>query len=264
MAIITLLTDFGLEDSYAGEMKGRILGAHPAATIVDVTHEIAPGRIREGAWMLLRSWRAFPKSTIHVAVIDPGVGSRRRGVAARAHGHFFVGPDNGLLHPVLTADPASELREIGRVHRWESGKGTTFDGRDLFAPLAGALAAGMAFARVGPPAGDPVPLEPFLLAPEKDGWVVEIVAVDRYGNLITCASESFLRDTFGDAWRETRVRSGSSEIRTVRDAYQDVRLGELLLTIGSAGTLEISMNGGHASQSLGLGAGDSMRIEPAR
>src|SRR5687767_380409 len=120
-------------------MKGRILGAHPAATIVDVTHEIPPGRIRHGAWMLSRSWRAFPKTTIHVAVVDPGVGSRRRAVAARAHGHYFVGPDNGLLHPVLAADSASELREISRIHRSDKGQGTTFDGRDLFAPLAGAL-----------------------------------------------------------------------------------------------------------------------------
>jgi S-adenosylmethionine hydrolase len=264
MAIITLLTDFGWQDSYAAEMKGRILSAHPAAVLVDVTHEIPAGAIRQGAWMLLRSWSAFPQSTIHVAVVDPGVGSKRRGVAARAHGHFFVGPDNGLLHPVLAADVGSELREISGIHRAPAGRGTTFDGRDLFAPLAAALARGMPFAETGPPAGAPVELEPFRLVQEGSGWVVEIVAIDRYGNVITCAPESFLRATFESAWREIGVRFGNHEIRTVRASYQDVRKGEFLLTIGSAGTLEISVNGGNASQSLGVTTGNSIRIEAAR
>lgn len=122
----------------------------------------------------------------------------------------------------------------------------------------------MAFTEVGPPAGAPVLLEPFRLVPEGGAWLLEIVAVDRYGNLITCAPESFLRSTFGAAWREISIRSGSEEIRTVRDAYQDVGPGELLLTIGSAGTLEISRNGASAAQSLGLAAGDCVRIEPQR
>lgn len=264
MAIITLLTDFGLQDSYAAEMKGRILSAHPAAVLVDVTHEISAGAIRQGAWILSRSWSAFPQSTIHVAVVDPGVGSKRRGVAARAHGHFFVGPDNGLLHPVLAADAGSELREISPIHRATGGRGTTFDGRDLFAPLAAALARGMPFAEVGPPAGAPVALEPFRLAQEGSAWLAEIVAVDRYGNVITCAPESFLHSTFGAAWREIGVRSGAQEIRTVRASYQDVPEGELLLAIGSAGTLEISVNGGSASRSLGVTTGNSIRIEPPR
>ena len=264
MAIITLLTDFGLQDPYVAEMKGRILAAHADATVIDLTHEIPAGAVRQGAWMLWRSWSAFPARTIHVAVIDPGVGSQRRGVAARAHGHFFVGPDNGLLHPVLADDPESELREIGGIHRWEGGRGTTFDGRDLFAPLAGELARGMAFNKVGPPAGAPFLLEPFRLSPQGGGWLAEIVAVDRYGNLITCAAESFLRSTFGEAWREIGIDSGTKEIRTVRAAYQDVGPGELLLTIGSAGTLEISKNGGSAAQLLGLAAGDCVRIESPR
>ena len=125
MAIVTLLTDFGLKDSYAGEMKGAILRRSPSATIVDVTHEITPGAIREAAWILWRSWSAFPNATVHVAVVDPGVGSSRRAVAARAHGHLFVAPDNGLLYPVLAADPASELREIRRDHRSGTSRGTT-------------------------------------------------------------------------------------------------------------------------------------------
>jgi len=264
VAIVTLLTDFGLQDSYAGEMKGAILSACPSASIVDLTHEIRPGAIREAAWILMRSWSSFPNATIHVAVVDPGVGSRRRAVAARAHGHLFVAPDNGLLHPVLAADPGSELRKIRRDHRPDSSRGTTFDGRDLFAPVAGALAAGMPFADVGPPAPDPVPLEPFRIVPKGSSWRVEVVAVDRYGNLITCAGEAFLRSTFQDAWREIRVTSGSMEIRTIRDSYQDVLAGELLLSIGSAGTLEISENGGSAVQTLGLKVGDSITIEPPR
>jgi S-adenosylmethionine hydrolase len=264
VAIVTLLTDFGLQDSYAAEMKGRILAAHPRAAIIDVTHEIPPGAIRQAAWMLSRSWSAFPQATIHVAVVDPGVGSERRAVAARAHGHFFLGPDNGLLHPVLAADPGSELREIRRSHRWVGGRGSTFDGRDLFAPAAGALAAGMPFEDIGPAAGEPVSLEPFRLAPDDSGWEAEVVAVDRYGNLVTCAAESFLRSTFGDAWKSIRVRSGSKEARTVQESYEDVSEGELVLTIGSAGTLEISENGGNASASTGISIGDFIRIEPMR
>jgi S-adenosylmethionine hydrolase len=264
VAIVTLLTDFGLQDSYAAEMKGRILAANPRAAIIDVTHEIPPGAIRQAAWMLSRSWGAFPQSTIHIAIVDPGVGSERRAVVARAHGHFFVGPDNGLLHPVLATDAGSELREIRRGHRWGGGRGTTFDGRDLFAPAAGALAAGMPFEDIGPAAEEPVPLESFRLAPKENGWEAEVVAVDRYGNLITCAGEAFLRSTFGDAWRSIRVRSGSKEARTVQESYRDVSEGDLVLTIGSAGTLEISVNGGNASSSTEISVGDFIRIEPMR
>ena len=126
MAIITLLTDFGLQDPYVAEMKGRILAAHADATVIDLTHEIPAGAVRQGAWMLWRSWSAFPARTIHVAVIDPGVGSQRRGVAARAHGHFFVGPDNGLLAEVTLHAPHVEVRHIEPERHGLSGASNTF------------------------------------------------------------------------------------------------------------------------------------------
>ncbi len=259
MSIITLTTDFGTDDAYVGEMKGALLTVHPTATLVDLTHAISPGNVREGAWVVAHAWESFPPGTLHVAVVDPGVGSARRAIAVRSGGHLFLAPDNGLLHGILVRRDA-QARAIGDEHRAPNARGTTFDGRDLFAPLAGRLAGGLRFEAIGAEAGAPVLLSPFDPIPEQGGWCAEIVRCDRFGNLVTAASRSFLESTFGARWREIRVVAGSREISPVRTAYAAVSPGELLLTIGSADTLEIGCNGGSARDVLEVTSGDRVRI----
>ncbi len=259
MAIITLTSDFGTDDTYVGEMKGAVLAIHPGAVLVDLTHEVAPGSIREGAWLLSHAWESFPKGTIHVAVVDPGVGTERRALAARSHGHTFLAPDNGLLHLILDLGGA-ELRVIDAARRAPSARGTTFDGRDLFAPVAARIAQGMRFEDVGPAAIDPIRLEPFHPTRENGSWSAEVVRSDRFGNLVTTARQSFLESTFGPVWRRLRVVAGGREIALVRNAYAAVPRGDLVLTIGSAGTLEIGCNGGSARGVLGVLPGRSIRL----
>jgi S-adenosylmethionine hydrolase len=259
MAIITLLTDFGNDDTYVGEMKGAVLAIHPRAVLVDLAHTIAPGAVRAAAWLLAHAWESFPEGTIHVAVVDPGVGSGRRALAARVHGHWFLAPDNGLLHPILDRGKG-ETRAVRAEHRTRSARGTTFDGRDLFAPVAASLAEGMSFEDVGPAVQDAVRLEPFRPIHEDGTWRAEIVRADRFGNLVTTAREAFLKTIFGDEWRRVRVSIGGREVANVQVAYEAVPHGSLLLSIGSAGTLEISCRGGSARDVLGVEIGHWVQI----
>lgn len=263
MPLLSLLTDFGLTDPFVGEMKAVVKSIAPDLGIVDVTHGIRPGDVREAAWVLRRSWSLFPEGTCHVAVVDPGVGTGRRALAAEAGGHRFVGPDNGVLAAALGSIAADrEIREIGLREIDHRRRGTTFDGRDLFAPVGARLATGLALAEVGPEVHDPVQLSPFRPGPAGDGWDVEIVRVDRFGNLVTVAEESFLRETFDEDWRDVSVRIGDRSIAGIRSAYEDVAPGEPLLSIGGSGTLEVSVRSGSAAEALGAVPGGRVRLLP--
>ncbi|MFN8179137.1 MAG: SAM-dependent chlorinase/fluorinase [bacterium] len=263
MAVVALLTDFGLSDPYVGEMKAVILRFAPTAVVVDVTHGISPGGVREAAWVLCKTWSQFPPGTCHVAVVDPGVGSDRRALAATAGGHFFVGPDNGLLAAALDAAGSGEIREITTREIEHRRRGTTFDGRDVFAPVAARLVTGFPAAQLGPEVHDPVTLPSFApRAVEGGGWETEVVRRDRFGNVILAVEEAFLRSTWGEAWRDLGVRVASTSIRGVRLAYEEVEAGEPLVSIGGAGTLEISVRSGSAAKKLGLKAGDRVRLDP--
>jgi S-adenosylmethionine hydrolase len=262
MPLITLLTDFGLRDPYVGEMKGVILGIAPDVGLVDLTHGVAPGNVREGAWILRSSLGLFPEGTCHLAVVDPGVGGERAAVAVRAGGCCFVGPDNGLLAPAIEACGGDvEIREIALREVDHPRRGTTFDGRDLFAPAAARIATGMPLGEVGPEISGLVPLAPFAPREISGRWELEVVRVDRFGNLVTTACERFLRDTFGEEWREVGVRIGEVSIRGVRLGYEEVEAGEPVLTIGSAATLEISLNRASAGRRFGLAAGSRVFLE---
>jgi hypothetical protein len=263
MPLIALLTDFGWKDPYVGEMKGVLLKLAPGAAIVDLTHGVARGNVREAAWILAKSWRFFPEGACHLAVVDPGVGGSRRPLAASAGGHIFVGPDNGILMPAISSAGSFEIREITWRELEVLRRGTTFDGRDLFAPAAARLMKGAPFAQVGPEV-EPIRLAPFAPVPRPGGFEVEIIRADHFGNLVTIAEESFLRDLGGDAWRELRVRAGDCTIFGIRSAYEDVGKGEPLLTIGSAGTLEISVREGSAAARLELDAGAKVFLEDSR
>lgn len=248
MPLITLLTDFGVTDSYVAEMKGVLLTLVPGATLVDVTHGIPPGDVRSGAYLLGRVWRRFPRGTVHLAVVDPGVGTARAALALRAHGQHFVGPDNGLFTPVLR-----DAEVEAAVLATPEGASPTFHGRDLFAPAAAALASGTPLAELGPPLTT-MPERLTYTAPHYEGKSVvgEIVYVDRFGTLVTNLTAEWV-----PPYAVLVVED--LDIGPLRRTFGDVPTGGLLAYIGSAGDVEIAVRGGSAARRLGLGVGGRIR-----
>ena len=250
--IITLTTDFGLKGPFVGVMKGAILARLPNAQIVDLTHEIPRHWPVEAGFWLARSYRHFPAGTVHVAVVDPGVGTGRSIIAGERDGHFFLGPDNGLLQPVLGSIPARchRLSEAWRQQQGWPQPSSTFHGRDIFAPLAADLAAGrITIADIGPPAGELIPSlqeEPSATDHEVRGTVI---AIDNFGNLITNIDAALLA-----GFRKPDVLAGGHRL-ALRRTYGDAQPGDFLALINAFGVLEIARAEGHAAESLGLGRG---------
>lgn len=242
MKRITLLTDFGTADGYVGAMKGVIASALPRAIIDDVAHDLPAGDVEAAAWALGAYWRRYPEGTVHVVVVDPGVGTARDALAIEADGRLLVGPDNGVLSWALRdAAHLGAMRSI--VPPDDTAVSATFHGRDLFAPAAARLAAGEPIDALGPRASALVRLpwpEPVHHADGVDGVVLH---VDRYGNLIT-------NIPVADATEECIVRVGSVELE-LRRTYGDVAPGELMTHVGSRGLLEIALRGGSAAERLG-------------
>ncbi|MBL9078010.1 MAG: SAM-dependent chlorinase/fluorinase [Planctomycetes bacterium] len=245
--MVTLLTDFGHRDPYVGVMKGAVLRANPKAVLVDLGHEVPPQDVATGAFHVAAAIGRFPIGTVHVAVVDPGVGSARRALAVAACDGFWLAPDNGLLAAVLAQDAAAEVRALDAELLQLRDLSRTFHGRDLFAPVAGWLANGRyGFASLGPRIDDPAPGEvPFTGAPQ-------VVHVDGFGNLITNVPA---RSLAGHA----RVELGGRSV-PVHGTYADVRRGELLALVGSYGLLEVAENGGNAATRLGLQRGAPIRL----
>jgi len=241
---VVFLTDFGLRDHYVGVMKGVILSRVPEATFVDLTHEVSPQDVREGAYLLEVSRRYFPKGTIFLAVVDPGVGTERRALVIRTELHFFVGPDNGLFTPVLKGSARAEVRAIEVERFMLPDASSTFHGRDLFAPVVAELLAGRPFEEFGPEISDPVLLE----FPEPQsipgGLRVPVLRVDRFGNLILNLSAEVL------SGRGFRVVVEGRRVPFVR-TYAEVPEGEPLALIGSDGLLEVAVNKGSAARLFG-------------
>ena len=248
MAVITLLTDFGTTDSYVAEVKGVLLRAIPGATVVDVTHGISPGDVRAAAYVLGRAWRQFPEGTVHLAVVDPGVGSLRAALAMRAHGHYFVGPDNGLFSEILR-DAEVEIVTLAEVDE----AAPTFHGRDIFAPAAAALASGTSLHVLGTPfAGIPERLSTREPYHEGKTLIGEIVYIDRFGTLVT----SFTPENLPDY---ATIEVEGVEVGKLRRTYADVPTGGLLAYVGSGGQVEIGVRDGSASRRLGIGVGGKVR-----
>lgn len=264
MALITLLTDFGLQDEYVGVMKGVISGISPDARTVDITHQIAPQDIVHGAFILAASAFYFPWGTIHVAVVDPGVGSGRRILAAAAGGHYFLAPDNGLLERVLGGQADTRVVSIEHERYFLDPVSKTFHGRDIFAPVAAHLATGVPLDRFGPVidrqtmVAGVVPRCRFSSENVLEG---EVVAIDRFGNLLT--------NIDGDAIEQLQCRFPGSGITVhlakhricgIASVYQERNQGTLLAILGSRGLLEISVNGGSAHHLLGDVKNDAVRV----
>ncbi|MGI6374450.1 MAG: SAM hydrolase/SAM-dependent halogenase family protein [Anaerolineae bacterium] len=261
MPIITLLTDFGLRDSYVAEMKGAILGICPEATLIDISHEVAPQQVAEAAFLLAQTVSAFPLGTVHLAVVDPGVGGARRTVAVATQRALLVAPDNGLLRPALHRLGAYRAVALENRAFWRCDPpSATFHGRDILAPVAAHLACGTPLEALGPglPALEPLP---DLELPARAGDVIHgrIVHIDRFGNLISNVPGAWLAPVL--RWT---VSLGERLTATLQRTYCDVRPGVAIALIGGHGYVEIAINAGDAAQALGLGMGVSIVVSPSR
>ena len=253
--VVTLLTDFGLSDPYVGVMKGVMLSLAPQLELIDLTHGVPAQAVAVGAWHLAQSWARFPRGTVHVVVVDPGVGSERRILLAERDGHIFLGPDNGVLDPSLDEDAVVRALDIERFAL--PGASRTFHGRDVFSPAAAALADGLAPSE----AGELITSWERLSLPEAevdgDGVIhTEVLYADSFGNLITTVEAALLGDA---AWS---VEVGGESMPLV-GTYAEVEVGALLALVGSSGTVELSVRDGDAAARLGAKAGTVVVIRPS-
>ena len=251
MAIITLTTDFGSSDHYTGVVKGVILGIDPQAIIVDLTHQVARHEISSAAFLLLAAHRYFPSGTIHLVVVDPGVGSQRRLLAARSGGSFYVAPDNGVISYLLDLGQHWELRWLDNLDYRLPRVGDTFHGRDILAPAAAYLSKGLPLEQLGGPAAasDLVRLPP--LAPDisGDSIIGRVVYIDHFGNLTTNIP---LADLWSGPFADITIEIGPIKLDGLVRAYAEVEPGAMMAIGGSSGFLEIARNMGRADTITGL------------
>ncbi len=247
--LVTLTSDFG-PGPYPGLMKGVILGICPRALLVDLSHAVPPQAVRAGALVLEQALGVFPPGSVHLAVVDPGVGTERRPICLDALDMFFVGPDNGLFTPVFLADPRARVFLLAEPRYFRHPVSDTFHGRDIFAPVAAHLARGLEPARLGPVLEDPVLLE--WPRPRREGESLRglVWTVDGFGNLGTNLSREVVEEFL--AGRPARVRLGELGIEGIRRAYGQVPPGEPLALYDSSGRLELALNQGNLCARLGL------------
>jgi hypothetical protein len=262
MAIITLITDFGTRDHYVAVMKGVILGIAPDVRIVDVTHEIEPHNVLDGAFVLQQTWYWYPPGTIHVVVVDPGVGSDRRVVLTQLGGHYVVAPDNGLMTLVARDRPDHTAFVLDHEAYFLPSVSSTFHGRDIMAPVAAHLARGIAPAEFGARADrlhllssvEPIPLP-------AGGFEGRVVYVDRFGNLVTNIGEPEL-SLLGDSVESWHVLINGLSIGPIRKTYAEVPEADALAVMGGSGLLEVAVNRGRALDRFG--PTDALKIEIQR
>ncbi len=255
--VVALLTDFGTRDHYAGTMKGVALGICPDITFVDISHDLPPHDVAAGALELAAAYKYFPAGTIFLVVVDPGVGSARRGIAAEAGDHKFVAPDNGVLTPVFDDHPPRRVVELSERRYARPTVSRTFEGRDRFAPAAGWLAKGLELVALGRPAGTIQRLE--LPQPRVDADTIdgEVLRVDRFGNLITNIDRKTFDKLAGGA---LEIAIGRHVVSKVVSTYADAAAGELCALFGSTDHLEIAANGASAASEVGLGRGAPVHV----
>jgi hypothetical protein len=261
--LITLLTDLGTADTYVGVMKAVMLGVCPGARIVDLCHGIEPQDIQQAAFLLDTAWRYCPEGTVHVIVVDPGVGSERRVLAVEAHNQQFVAPDNGVLTYVLARARDYRAFSVEREEYLLPEVSQTFHGRDILAPVAAHLARGLPTEVVGPELEGELCVLPISRpVVSAAGLEAHVVHVDRFGNLVTDLPEADLY-----TWQQESgsqgfiVRVGDSAIEDIGLTYAGAQPGELIALFGSTGQLEIAVNMGSAAECLGVGRGAIVLVE---
>jgi S-adenosylmethionine hydrolase len=263
-SIIALLTDFGTADGYVGVMKGAMLGIAPGAQLVDLTHEIAPQDVAGAAWVLHTSWRSFPAGAIFLCVVDPGVGSARRAIALAAGGHRFVGPDNGLFSYVLRDAAPEQAVALENARYRLPSPSATFHGRDIFAPAAAHLAAGVALDALGPPV-DPATLVRLpLAAPERraDLLVAHVLHIDRFGNLVTDLDPAQTDTILADPG--ITVELAGRPVTARAQTFADAPPGVPALLRDSSGHLAIILRDASAAALLGAKRGAELVIRGLR
>jgi len=261
LSLITLLTDFGDRDYFVASMKGVILTINPAARIIDLSHQIAPHAIREAAYFLKSCYHYFPEGAIHVAVVDPGVGTARRPLLVSTARHFFIAPDNGVLSGMLELETHAEIRRIENVEYRLASAGSTFDGRDVFAPAAAWLSKGVPAPSFGRPIQDPVRF-PKSVPEWRNGELVgRIEYVDRFGNLISNVTAKHLDEVRTVSKRSTvRIRIGEHTIEGLVANYEESATDTPCALINSDACLEIALKRASASERLGIGQGDTLAV----
>jgi len=252
-SVISLTTDFGLEDWFVGTMKGVLLGIHPEARLIDITHAIPPGDIRAAAFALAATYRFFPKGTVHLAVVDPGVGSQRRAVAVQTENYFFVGPDNGLLSWALRTSRIRAIHALENEKRFLRPVSQTFHGRDIFAPVAAFLSCGISIEELGPRLKDIERIEWPKPRRRRHGVEGEVVYLDHFGNAITNIEEKHLEQQSN---RPLWVSLDGKRLCGLSRYYQSAAKGMPVALIGSSGFLELAVNTGSAVREFGLKVGD--------
>ncbi len=251
--LLTLLTDFGLDDYYVAAVKGTVLRLAPGTQVVDVSHQVAPGDVAAAAFLLAAAAPAFPTGTVHLAVVDPGVGSRRRILVAESAAGLLVAPDNGLLTPLLEG---ARVRAVERNDLFLQGPGATFHGRDRFAPIAAFLLRGGPPADLGPQIEDPVQLQRQPPARQPGLLSGRVEHIDRFGNLVTDIPAGWLPRPVP----RLLARVGSHTAAQFVDHYEQIPRYGVAVLIGSLGTLELAMNGEDLARRWGVVSGAAVQV----
>lgn len=260
MSIVALMTDFGTRDHYVAAVKGVILQVDPKAVLVDITHEIEPQQVNDGAFILRQVFPCYPEKTVFAVVVDPGVGTGRRILAARYNHRFVIAPDNGLLTFLHRDADLQDIRVVENRTLMASSLSATFHGRDIIGPLAGHLSKGVPLERVGPVAERIEVFDVVRPSYGRDGGVEgRVLYIDRFGNLITNISELDIASARAPG-RSHHVMFGAREIGPIRSTYAEVAVGELLAIIGSTQMLELAVNCGSAASVLGARRGDLVQV----
>ncbi len=255
--IITLTSDYGLKDFYVGAMKAAMLEIAPNANLVDISHAIPPQDIMTGAWVVRNAAFLYPKNTVHLVVIDPTVGSDRNPIIVKINHQYFVGPDNGLFS-LLIDEPVTEAIKITNPKYWRKDRSKTFDGRDLFGPVAAHLHQGVPMGEFGEPLEEI--MEYHWAKPISDksgiqGWVLHI---DSFGNLITNISKELIDKTIPN--KNVKIYVGTAILKRIVSTYSDEQDGNPVAYIGSSGMLEVAINKGNAAELLGISQGAQISI----
>jgi S-adenosylmethionine hydrolase len=262
--IITLTTDFGLTEHYVGAMKGVIYNINPTAQLVDITNAVQSFDVLDGALALAQAYHYFPKDTVHIVVVDPGVGGARRPILATVGQYFFVAPDNGVLSLVYEREERVSVRHITSEHYFHQPVSNTFHGRDVFAPVAAYLSKGVETAKFGDEISDYVRfVAPKPKAIAVNAWKGIVLKTDKFGNLITNITPKDIPQIFDGSAHAFKITVGKAEISTLRSNYSEGATGELFAIVGSTGYLEICANKGAASRMAGADRGSEVSISIA-
>lgn len=256
---IVLMTDFGTKDGNVGVMKGVISGIYPEASIIDLSHGISPQNILEAALILTRTYRYFPEGSVFIIVVDPGVGTQRRPLAARIGNYYFILPDNGILSPLLTnakqTHQSVELIHLDRPEFWLENVSFVFHGRDIFAPAGAHLASGIKLSNLGTPIQDPVMMEMPTPSETSEGLIAQVIHIDTFGNISTNVQKPHLQ---GHSRLLVTVRG--IQIAGLYQTFGDLPAGELMALLGSTDYLILSEVNGNAARRIGALVGDPVSV----